>query len=52
MFDAAQHLIEQIRHSLVIEIHLNDLTQVRVHELHDEIDILEFFQCALGCERV
>lgn len=36
----------------MIEIHLNDLAQVRVHELHDEIHILELFQCALWRERI
>lgn len=43
MFDAAQHLIEQVGHSLMIEIHLNNLAQVRIHELHDEINILKLF---------
>lgn len=37
MFDTAQHLVEQVGHSLVVELHLNHLAQVGVHQLHDEI---------------
>ena len=37
MFDAAQQLVEQVRHALMIQLHLNHLTQVCVHQLHHEI---------------
>jgi hypothetical protein len=52
MLDAAQHLIEQVGHSLVVEVHLYNLTQVRVHKLHNEIYILKVFKCALRCKRI
>lgn len=34
VLDAAEHLVQQIGHSLVIEIHLYHLAEVRVHQLH------------------
>lgn len=37
MFDAAQHLIEQVGHPLVVQLHLNHLAQVGVHQLHHKI---------------
>lgn len=37
MFDTAQHLVKQVGHSLVVELHLNHLAQVGIHQLHDEI---------------
>lgn len=52
MLDAAQHLVQQIRHALVVEIHLDDLAQVGVHQLHHQIDVLEVLQRALRRERV
>lgn len=52
MLDAAQHLVQQIRHALVVEIHLDHLAQVRVHQLHHQIDVLEVLQRALRRERV
>lgn len=32
----------------MIEIHLNNLTKVRIHQLHHQINILELLQGALG----
>ncbi len=52
MANAAQHLIEQIAHSLMVEIHLNHLTQIRIHQFHDDVQIGEIFQRFLRCERV
>lgn len=52
MLDAAQHLIQQIRHSLVIQIHLNHLAQIRVHQFHHQVDVLEVLQRPLRRERV
>lgn len=52
MLDAAQHLIEQVTHPLVIQVHLNHLTQIRVHQLHHQVDILELFQRYLRRERI
>ena len=40
MLDAAEHLVEQIRHPLVVQIHLNDLAQIGIHELHHQIHVL------------
>ena len=41
MLDAAKHLIEQIRHSFVVQIHLNDLAQIGIHQFHDQIHVLQ-----------
>ena len=50
MLDAAQHLVQQVGHPLVVQVHLDDLAQVGVHELHDQVDILEFFERTLRRE--
>ena len=42
VLDAAQHLIEQIGDALVVELHLNDLTQVGVHQLHHQVPVISF----------
>lgn len=36
----------------MVQIHLDNLTQVGVHKFHDEINILELFQWPLRCKRV
>lgn len=52
MLDSAQHLVQQIRHSFMVEVHLNDLAKIGVHQLHHQVDILEVLQCALRCKCV
>ena len=52
VFDSAKHLIEQVRHSLVVQIHVDHLTQVRVHQLHDDVQVEELLQRLLRRERV
>jgi len=47
MFYSAQHLIKQIGHSVVIQVHLDDLAEISVHQLHDQVDILKLFQVPL-----
>lgn len=37
VFYTAQHLVEEIGQPLVIQLHLYDLTQVGVHQLHHQI---------------
>ena len=37
MFDATEHLVEQVGHALVVEIHLYHLAQVGIHQLHHQI---------------
>lgn len=37
VFYTAQHLVEEVGQPLVIQLHLYDLTQVGVHQLHDQI---------------
>jgi hypothetical protein len=34
------------------QVHVDDLAEVRVHELHDDVEILELFQTLLTRERV
>lgn len=52
MLDTAKHLVEKIRHAFVIEIHLDNLAQIGVHQLHDQIYILKLVQRALWSERI
>lgn len=37
VFDTAQHLIKKIRQPLVVQLHLNDLAQVGIHQLHYQV---------------
>lgn len=37
VFDATQHLIEQVRQPLMVQLHLNHLTQVGIHQLHYQV---------------
>lgn len=34
VLDSAQHLVQQIGQALVVQLHLNDLAEVGVHQLH------------------
>lgn len=37
VFYTAQHLVQEVGQPLMIQLHLYDLTQVGVHQLHDQI---------------
>ena len=37
VLDATQHLVEQIGQPLVVQLHLNHLAQVGIHQLHHNI---------------
>lgn len=49
---AAEHLVEQVRHALVVQVHLYHLAEVGVHELHHQVDVLELLEGPLGGEGV
>lgn len=34
VFYSAQHLVQQIGQPLVVQLHLNDLAEVGIHQLH------------------
>ena len=44
MFDAAEHLVEEVGHPLVVQVHVDDLAEIRVHELHDDVEVKEVLQ--------
>ena len=52
VLDAAQHLVQEVAHALVVQVHLDDLAQVGVHQLHHQVHILELLQALLRRERV
>lgn len=52
MLDAAEHLVEQVAHALVVQVHLDNLAQIGVHQLHHQVYILELLEAALRRERV
>lgn len=52
VLDAAQHLVEEVGHALVIQIHLDHLAEIRVHELHHQVYVLKLVQRPLRRERV
>lgn len=52
VFDAAEHLVEKVGHAFVVQVHLDHLAEVGVHQLHDQVDILEFLQGFLRRERI
>ena len=37
VLDATQHLVEQVGQPLVVQLHLDDLAQVGVHQLHHQV---------------
>lgn len=37
VFDSTQHLVQQVRQPLVIQLHLNHLAEVGIHQLHHQI---------------
>ena len=39
VLDATEHLVEKVGHALVVEIHLDHLTQIGVHQLHHQITV-------------
>lgn len=34
VFDSTQHLVEQVGQPLVVQLHLNHLAEVCIHQLH------------------
>lgn len=52
VLDAAQHLIEEIAHPLVVQVHLDDLAEIGVHQFHHQVHVLELLQRPLRRERV
>jgi len=41
MLDSTEHLVQEIRHSLMVQVHLYDLTQIGVHEFHHKVNVLK-----------
>ena len=37
VLDAAQHLVEQVGQPLMVQLHLDHLAQVSIHELHHQV---------------
>lgn len=35
--DAAEDLVEQVGHPLMVQVHVNDLAQARIHQLHHQV---------------
>ena len=52
MLDTTEELIQEVRHAFVIEVHLDDLTQVGVHQFHHQIDIGKLLKGPLWCEGI
>ena len=52
VLDAAQHLVEEVGHALMVQVHVDHLAQVRVHELHHDVEVEEVLQRLLGRECV
>lgn len=41
VFYPAEHLVEEVGHSFVVQVHVDDLAEVRVHQFHHEVDVGE-----------
>lgn len=52
MLYPAQHLVEEVGHALVVQVHLYHLAQVSVHQLHHQVDVLELLQRLLWREGI
>ena len=48
MFNTTKQLIEEIGHSFMVEIHLDDLAEIGIHKFHHEIDVGKLFESLLG----
>ena len=52
MFNAAEQLVQQVGHALVVQVHLYDLAEVGVHQLHDEVHVAKLLKGALRREGI
>jgi hypothetical protein len=52
VLDAAEHLVEEVGHALVVQVHVDHLAQVRVHQLHHDVQVQELLERLLRRERV
>ena len=52
VLDAAEHLVEEVGHALVVQVHVDHLAQVGVHQLHHDVQIKKLFQRFLGREAI
>ena len=52
VLDAAEHLVEEVGHALVVQVHVDHLAQVGVHQLHHDVEVQEVLQRLLRRERV
>ena len=52
VFDATEHLVEEVGHPLMVQVHVDHLTQVGVHQLHHDVQIKELFQRLLRSETI
>lgn len=50
VLDSTQHLVEEVGHAFMVQVHLYHLAQVSIHQLHHKVHILEFIQGLLRCE--
>lgn len=62
MSDATQDLVEQVRHPLMVQIHVDHLTKTSIHQLHHQIpdqknqidthQILQGFLCPRSAQNI
>lgn len=52
VLDATEELVEEVGHALVIEVHLDDLAQVGVHQLHHQVDVGKLLKRPLRCKGI
>lgn len=52
MLYPTQHLVEEVGHALVVQVHLYHLAQVGIHQLHHQVDVLELLQRLLWREGI
>ena len=52
VLDAAQHLVQEVGHPLVVQVHVDHLAQVGVHQLHHDVQVKELFQRFLRRETI
>ena len=52
VLDAAQRLVEEVGHALMVQVHVYHLAQVRVHQLHHDVEVEKVLQRLLRRECV
>jgi len=52
MLDATEHLVEKVGHPLMVQVHVDHLAKVGIHQFHHNVEIEELLEGLLRGEAV